>query len=301
MMQRQSALFTFVAARSEQRSLQAIILLLGMMALLCGCLSPQLSYQVSEEGDLFLTVPPTDVQEEILLSEDQIIVQQIRFHQLDADVDALFAFPPHPRAAVLLAPGAGVKKESHQERAEQYAREGIAFLVLDLRGNGGTTPGYPLDLERDFRQFVNGRWPQYYAIIADMIAARQYLSSRFDVPVYAMGESNGGRYAAIAAATDPGIAGYIGVSTTGFGLIGTSYTGDGKRFLLSIDPDHAILRISPRPVLLLHAPDDSVLPYTDARRLYLHATDPKTFQNLTSGHGLNEEADQAILALLTST
>ncbi len=299
-MQRRSAFFICASVRSDQVHRAAAAFLLVGMALCSGCSAPGPSYQVSGAGDLLLTIPQVDVQTETISGWDPIPLEQIRFSQLDADVSALLGIPAHPRAAIVLAPGAGVKKEGHQERAKRYASEGIALVVLDLRGNGGATPGYPLDLERDLRQFGNGRWPQYYAIIADMIAARQYLSSWFGVPVYAMGESQGGRYAAIATAADRGFAGYIGVSTTGFGLLGTSYSGDTRRFLLSIDPDHSISRISPRPVLLLHAPDDGVLAYADAQRLYSHAVDPRTFSNLTSGHGLNEEADQKILDFLTA-
>ena len=84
-----------------------------------------------------------------------------------------------------------------------------------------------------------------------MINARQYLTSRYSVPVYASGESNGGRYAAVATAIDPGFAGYIGISTSGFGRAGNnpSYTEAARKFLLSIDPDVYIGGISPRPVI----------------------------------------------------
>jgi fermentation-respiration switch protein FrsA (DUF1100 family) len=267
---------------------------------IAGCLSmaPHASYQVTPMDRLSLIVPEPTVQEEILSDHDGITVSRLSFKNIDEQVYVLLAVPESPQAAIVLAPGAGVKKEGHQTRAETYARTGIAMAVLDIRGNGGETAGTPLDIEGDFNLFRQQSWPQYYAIVADMIATREILASRYQVPTYAMGESNGGRYAAIAAAADRNFSGYIGISTSGFGLAGNRYNGEERKFLLSIDPDHAIADISLRPVLIFHAPDDSIIPYTDGRALYGHAKEPKEFWNLTTGHGLNEEADQEIITYL---
>ncbi|MDD1673782.1 MAG: alpha/beta hydrolase [Methanomicrobiales archaeon] len=260
------------------RWLTWLFLLTGMLWC-AGCvLSPDKpSYQVNDSGVISLTVPTPSIEEEILTVQNGVTVSRISFWNIDEEVYAILATPKKPRAAIVLAPGAGVKKEGHRARAEEYAREGIALVVLDIRGNGGETAGYPLDIQTDFQQFTEGSWPQYYAICADMIATQEILSARFSVPIFAMGESNGGRYAAIAMAEDHNFAGYIGISTSGFGLIGNRYTGNAKRFLLSIDPDHTIAAISPQPVLLFHSPNDSIIPYSDASVLFNHAGEPKTF------------------------
>jgi fermentation-respiration switch protein FrsA (DUF1100 family) len=226
------------------------------------------------------------------------MVSHLSFENIGAPIHVLLAAPESPRSAIVLAPGAGVKKESHRARAEAYARAGIAMAVLDVRGNGGETPGTPLDIEGDLRRFAENSWPQYYAIVADMIATREILATRYGAPVYAMGESNGGRYAAIAAATDRNFHGYIGISTSGFGLVGNQYSGPTRKFLLSIDPDQSIGDISPGLVLIFHAPDDPIIPYTEGRALFARAREPKEFRNLTTGHGLNEEADAEIIAYL---
>ncbi|MDD1679441.1 MAG: alpha/beta hydrolase [Methanomicrobiales archaeon] len=273
-----------------------VALLLGAL-IAAGCVgqAPQASYQVTFDDHLSLLVPKPTVREEILSAEDGITISHLSFENIDRTVYVLLVTSDEPRAAVILAPGAGVKKEGHQPRAEEYARAGIAMAVLDVRGNGGETAGTPLDIEGDFHLFANRSWPQYYAIVADMIATREFLASRYPGSIYAMGESNGGRYAAIAAGTDQNFSGYIGISTSGFGLAGNRYSGDMRKFLLSIDPDHAITDISPRPVLLFHAPDDSIIPYSDARALFGHAREPKEFWDLSTGHGLNGEADQVII------
>ena len=169
------------------------------------------------------------------------------------------------------------------------------MFVLDIRGNGGETTGTPFSIDDDFQRFQRGEWPQFYAIVADLIAAQKYATSAFRVPVFLAGESNGGRYAAIAVAADKDAAGFIGVSTSGFGLLGNRYIGKTRIFLLSIDPDHTISMIAPRPVLILHALDDPVIPYDDGRALYERSHEPKQMINMSNGHGISGDADQIIM------
>lgn len=273
------------------------IYFLVMGTLFAGCSSvlPVSSYHVNDSGMLELTVHEPQVLLSPITEHDSITVSRVQFWNIDRDVAGLLAAPKEPQAAIVLAPGAGVSKEGHRQRAEDYATEGIAVLVLDIRGNGGETTGTPFSIDQDFQRFQKQEWPQYYAIVADLIAARMYLTSTFHVPVYFAGESNGGRYAAIAVAADTDAAGFIGISTSGFGLAGNRYTGRPRMFLLSIDPDHAIPTIAPRPMLVLHAPDDQIIPYVDGRALYEHGVEPKLMINMTSGHGISGDADHIIM------
>jgi hypothetical protein len=182
----------------------------------------------------------------------------------------------------------------------EYARSGYAFLFLDMRGNGGETPGRPLNLDDDFGRFTSGLTPQYYSCIGDVILVADYLGKRYHVPVYVVGSSNGGRYAAIAAALDPEISGYIGISTSGFGSPGNAYAGDARRFLLSVDPDTYITRIAPRPVLIFHAQLDPVIPLEQGKALYDSAGEPKQFIVFNGTHGINSEVDREIFTFLGS-
>jgi len=254
------------------------------------------TYSVNSSGILSLTVPPATVTENILETRSNITVSRLVFHTPDGDVYALLAAPPNPKASFVHAPGAGNKKEGHKDRAIAYATQGYAYLVLDIRGNGGETPGYPMDIERDYTLFERGGMPEYYDNVADMINARQFLSSRYNVPVWYSGESNGGRYAALAAAIDPESAGYIGISTSGFGRAGDNpnYTADARKFLLSIDPDLYVGMISPRPVYLFHAPADPIIPFADGKELYDRAGEPKQFFPFNGTHGVNGEVDEII-------
>ena len=282
-----------------------IVILLVMVTLLfAGCTAPSKegrSYSVNSSGLLTLHVPPVQATENVLRTEGNITVSRLVFHTAEGDVYALLASPPNPRAAFVHAPGAGNTKEMHEARALSYARNGFAYLVLDVRGNGGETPGYPLNFERDFDLFQKGSIPEYYNNAGDMINARQYLSDRFRVPVIASGESNGGRYAALAAALDPGFSGYVGISTSGFGRAGDnpSYTENAQKFLLSVDPELYIGSVTPREVLLFHAPNDPIIPFKDGEAFYNLAKEPKKFYSFNGTHGVTGEVDEDVMARYT--
>jgi uncharacterized protein len=276
-------------------------LLVLASVLLAGCTaSPPAdrTYSVNSSGVLSVQCPPVQVTETILSTGTNVTVSRLVFHTPHGDVFGLLAAPASPKAAFVHAPGAGNKKEGHEGRAVTYAEHGFAYLVLDIRGNGGETPGYPLDFEKDFALYQKGEFPEYYDTVCDIINARQYLTSRYNVPVYASGESNGGRYAAVATAIDPGFAGYVGISTSGFGRAGDNpdFTESARKFLLSIDPDIYIGSISPRPVILFHAPDDPVIPFDDGKKLYNLANEPKKFFAFNGTHGVNGEVDQVLIA-----
>jgi dienelactone hydrolase len=277
-------------------TLLLVVLVTGVI-FSAGCISPETpkkNYTVGQDGALSLSCGDPGVTSQILSDENGIVTEKLVFSDNDGRVYALLAAPEKPRAAFVLAPGAGVKKEGHLPRAREYAGEGYAFLVLDVRGNGGETPGYPLNLNEDFTRFEAGEWPEYYLSVCDMIHAEEYLTARYHVPVYAIGESNGGRYAAIATALDPGYAGFIGVSTSGFGLAGLGYEGDARQFLLSIDPDMYVGNISPREVCIFHAPDDPIIPFDEGMTLFNLTQPPHRFIAFNGTHGINEEVDRAI-------
>jgi len=252
-------------------------------------------FSVSDSGVLSLNCGEYTVSEEEVIPDGNISVSRIIFHTDSGDVYGLLAAPDDPLAGFVLAPGAGVQKERHYNRSIAYAESGYAFLVLDLRGNGGETAGYPFSLEKDLQRFTEGTWPQYYLSICDIIHAGEFLKERYGIPVYASGSSNGGRYAAIATALDPVFSGYIGVSTSGFGLAGNQYSGDARLFLLSIDPDLYAAMISPRSTWIFHSPSDEVIPFEDGLALYNLAGEPRIFYSFTGSHGLCEEVDRKII------
>lgn len=265
--------------------------------LFTGCIQspePGATYSVDNAGVLQITATTPVFKEKILSEEGNVTLSTITLRDLDIPVYTLFATPEQPVAAIVFVPGAGVPAEGHRSRAIAYAKEGIAFLVVDVRGNGGMTPGVSYSIPEEFDRFSSGAWPQTYAVVLDLVEARRIIRDRYPVPVFVAGESRGGMYASLAAAADPGFAGYFGVSTGGFDRIGAQYPGQAGRFLHSIDPEYAISRITPRPVWVLHATPDTVIPFDDGKRLAGRAGEPKEFIPFNGTHGINEDADRII-------
>lgn len=278
----------------------AVLSCLCLAALLiAGCSEnrsgPGEGFSVDESGNLTLQCPSCTFNETLMERSGNVSFYHVIFACRQGDVYALAAVPPAPVAGFVVAPGAGVKKEGYLPVARQYAENGYAFLVLDVRGNGGETPGYPLDLARDFEKFRAGAWPQYYLSVCDMSSARRYLQERYPIPVYAMGESNGGRYAAIAAETDPAFAGFIGISTSGFSGSGNAYTGDARRFLLSVDPVTRADLLSSRTSWIFHAPADPVIPFSYGEELFAALPEPKVFFPFNGTHGSNAAVHEMIM------
>jgi dienelactone hydrolase len=222
-------------------------------------------------------------------------VSSIVFYSGDQDVYALLIAPRDPRTALIVVPGAGVRKEAHAERAAAYAQAGIVTLIIDTRGNSGETAGPAPGVEEDYRRFRSGEWAVFYRQGCDIVAAASYLRQRFGTDVYVMGESSGGRYAVLAAAADPRISGLVAVSTSGFDRYGSTIAGDPAVFIESIDPDRLISCISPRPVWVFHAPEDTFIPITDGIRLYSNAKEPRKFVNFSGTHGINGHVDEWVV------
>jgi dienelactone hydrolase len=272
--------------------------LLVTLVFLAGCAGTgaKSSYSLDNNGVLSMTCAPVTTGEEVLSYNETSTKERIIMHTQSGDVVMYLATHGQPIAAIVYIPGAGEKITAHDKRMVQYATAGYAFLFVDIRGNGGETPGSPFNPQVDFGRFEKGQSPQFYETVCDIIAARRMLTDRFGVPVYAAGSSNGGRYAAVGAALDPQFAGYIGISTSGFGMAGEMYTGDARKFLLSVDPDNYIGRITPRPVWIFHSKADGIIPFSDGEELYGHAQDPKTFTEFYGGHGINSDVDDLIIA-----
>ena len=276
-----------------------IVLILLILA--AGCTNPAVkpSYFVGNDGTLAVTCGPVTTTEQVLFTNDTYTKSKITLHTFDGDVVTYLAAPKQPKAVLVYAPGAGEKLAGHEERMVRLTAAGFAFLFVDTRGNGGETPGYPFNPQQDFNAFESGEWPQYYLTVCDLSSARQLLADRFGVPVYAIGSSNGGRYAAVAAGTDPKFAGYIGVSTSDWGVLDSAvqqgYTGAPLRFSESLEPSTYLARLSPRPVWMFHSRQDPIIPFDQGRALFDKASEPKTFTEFSGGHGIDPGVDALII------
>lgn len=262
----------------------------------------QSTYSVDSSGILSLTCAPVTTSEEVVFINETFTKSRIVFHTVNGDVVTVLAAPKEPKAAVVYVPGAGEKLSGHEERMVRFTSAGFAFLFVDSRGNGGETAGLPFSqqmIQQDYAQFGKGGMPQYYLSICDLISAQKLLTGKFQVPVYAMGSSNGGRYAAVAAGVDPQFAGYVGISTSEWGLrdsvLQQGLSGDPLRFATSIEPGTYIGKISPRPVWIFHARKDPIIPFASGQEIFEKAQEPKNFTEFSGDHGINPDVDNRIL------
>jgi dienelactone hydrolase len=278
--------------------------ILIILLVLAGCTgTPSKStYSVDNKGVLSLTCAPETTAEEVLFANETYTKSRIVFHTGNGDVVSYLGAPKQPKAAIVYAPGAGEKLAGHEERMVRFASAGYAFLFIDTRGNGGETNGISFSqqlIQQDYAKFVEGDMPQYYLSICDLVSAQKMLSGRYNVPVYAVGSSNGGRYAAVAAGTDSAFAGYIGISTSDWGLLDSvtqqGITGNPVQFAASVEPSTYFVKISPRPVWIYHAKADPIIPYESGQQFFEKALEPKTFIEFSGDHGINPDVDKRII------
>lgn len=277
----------------------ALCLVLALALLAAGCTGTSRTDTFNVDGGGRLSIalaPETPVNATVL---DATLTRLVFAAPDGVPVTAYVAAPPHPRAAVVYVPGANEPVSGHASRFADYPAAGIAFLYLDVRGNGFETPGRPLDLNEDYAALRQDRWPQSYRVVADAMRARVWLAGAYAVPVWAVGSSDGGRYAAIAAGVDPAFAGYAGVSTSGLGAARPGNRQTAERFERSVDPATYIGSIGPRPVVLYHARADPVVPFAGGQALFAAANEPRTFVQFNGTHGINPEVDRDLIDRLT--
>ncbi len=275
--------------------------ILMLLIALAGCTgtSAKLSYSVDNNGVLSVTCAPVTTSQEVLFSNETFTKTRIVMHTQSGDVVSYLGAPAHPKAVIVYAPGAGEKLAGHEERMVWYAAAGYAFLFIDNRGNGGETLGSSFNPQQDFSLFEKRQFPQYYMTVCDLSAARALLAEWYNVPVYAVGGSNGGRYAAVAAGVDPKFAGYVGISTADWGIRESvaqrGATGNVLKFATSLEPSTYFTRISPRPVWIFHNATDPVIPYERGKAFFDLAGEPKKFIEFNGDHGINSDVDQRLV------
>ncbi|MCZ7395021.1 MAG: alpha/beta hydrolase [Candidatus Methanoperedens sp.] len=218
-------------------------------------------------------------------------LETISFASKDYTVEGLLRIPSSDKKmpAVVILPGATVPKEGTQGLAELLSNLGYASLGIEQRNRGGVNPQY------DYELFKAGEEPIEHKMVFDALRSVDVLKqdSRIEAKRIAIiGESNGGRFAIIAAAIDPEIEGVIGISTSGYDTESqTAGINDETliRFYRSIDPDTYLGFLPPRKLVMLHSDNDNIIPIDLAKKTFEKAKEPKQFYNVTTGtHGFSE-------------
>lgn len=264
-------------------------------------------YSVSEAGLLeyrialpSYTITPGKLEENSSFSE-------VRFESRGAEIAAILRMPGHEIkkqiknqsiSGIVLLPGATVTKEAEQGLARRLADLGYASITLDQRNLGGIDP------QGDLQLFLQGQEPEEHKMVYDALAAAMILRDRPEIDrdriIYA-GESNGGRSAIIACALDKQARGVLAISTCGYGTASAiasaagAIGSDSARFYLSIDPESYLQDISPRPLVMIHSRNDTVIPYSLAEQTYALGREPKSLHTVgCATHGYCREMDIAL-------
>lgn len=250
-------------------------------------------WTVSKDGILSYPEDRDRVAVKVLKTESgsNYTLETISFQSKDYTVEGLLRFPSSEKKvpAVVILPGATVPKEGTQGLAEILSSMGYASLGIEQRNRGG------VDFKYDYELFKEGKEPLEHKMVFDALRSVDVLrqDSRIDASRIAIiGESNGGRFAIIAAALDPDIKGVIGISTSGYDTeaeISKIRDETLTRFYRSIDPDTYLGFIPPRKLVMLHSVNDNIIPIDLAKNTFNKTKEPKQFYEVTTGaHGFSE-------------
>lgn len=201
--------------------------------------------------------------------------------------------------AVIIVPAAGAAKEGQEELATLLTEQGYAVLVLDQRGIG-ETKWTMKDPQAEFDAFMQEKKETTEQLMTyDVLRAFDLMEQLEGIDgdkIILEGESMGGRFAMIAAAIEPKIKGVVVISSSGYGEI----TGPLKEYLDTVNPDHYISMISPRKLVMIHSPADTVIPIEQARKTFGLAKEPKDFIEMpkSCNHGYCDEIKGTLLKKL---
>lgn len=214
------------------------------------------------------------------------------FLDQEARIYGLLVIPKNKEniPGLIFLPAGQATKEGRLPLAKKISELGYAVFIIDQRGVGQTGGTY-LNFNQDYQVFEKNKEPFQHLMVYDVLASFDVLKEIDTIDkdnIALIGESMGGRYAIIAAAQDDRIKGVIGISTSGFGIF-----NDGTKqnsYLLSIDPNNYIGRISPNKVFMIHSTNDSLIPFKDAQNTFNLANNPKQFYQIDKcDHGYCEE------------
>lgn len=149
---------------------------------------------------------------------------------------------------------------------------GAATLIIDYRGYGRSEGA-----------------PSEAGLYRDATAAWDYLVAERGVPperIVAFGRSLGGAMAAhVAAEREVGGLVLESAFTSLPALASEHYPVFPVRWLTRFEyPTRAFLERASAPVLIIHSPDDELIPYHHGRALYEAASGPKRFLAIEGGH-----------------
>jgi uncharacterized protein len=206
--------------------------------------------------------------------------------------------PPAP--AVIVLHGAGSRKENHADYARLAAGHGFAALTFDNRGHGESEgdlgPRVVFDLQR----------------LAAFLADRPEID---DQRIAMRGSSMGGLLALHAGAASERVAAVVAIcpASERMMLPDVRRAAEGKPprpdsaiasmridaaglagWLEENDVRDAVRLLGAKPLMIVHARGDEVIPYTHSEELYEQAEEPKRLLLMEAGHHRSLQHDAEV-------
>lgn len=207
-----------------------------------------------------------------------------RHHGLSYELWLPASAPPWP--GVVVIHGAGSCKENHADFGRLASGMGWTAIVYDQRGHG--------DSEGEMSP----------AALADVGRMARFLGAVEGVDrerVCTRGSSMGGFAAIHATATEGSLRGAIAICPASeSGLIRELRTGELEMradtdalipWLQEHDLRDAVALMGPKPLMLMHAGGDDVVPPEWSQELYEHAADPRKLVVVPGGHHRSVQHD----------
>ncbi|MFT4537514.1 MAG: cephalosporin-C deacetylase-like acetyl esterase [Saprospiraceae bacterium] len=268
----------------------------------CACILLFLIYGCNPSADgislksiySYDTTLPLNEGSALLLDTTGYQIHSVRFHSImNQEIPGLLSIPntgesPHP--VIILLHGVGDRKEvDYVEAGHKILIEaGYAVMRIDIYNHGQRTlQDYDFDLKGDYKYWTRDMIRQ---TVFDLFRTIDYLETRSDI--------------------DSNKIGFYGISLGG--MIGTIFSGLEKRvgatvitiaggnlnfiygtealaskhldYLSIIDPINFVEMISPRPLLMINAEDDEVIPPLSSKLLYKKAKEPKEIKWYPATH-----------------
>lgn len=199
--------------------------------------------------------------------------EPLKLHTADGEtLDAWFIPAPDARRTLLYVHGNGGNIGHRFDPIGVFHRLGLNVLIFDYRGYGASTGS-----------------PDEAGTYADALAAWTYLVQRRHIPpdeIVLFGESLGGAVAAWLAERHAPAALIIYASFTSVqDMAQQLYPLLPARLLVRYryDTRDSLARLA-CPVLIMHSPDDEIIPFSHGQALFRAAHGPKRFLELRGGH-----------------
>jgi cephalosporin-C deacetylase-like acetyl esterase len=200
--------------------------------------------------------------------------------------------PPYP--VVLILHGVFGHKTSYNQikRSAALVAAGYATLRIDGQYSGDRKPSSGNGIGIQGKHYYRNRDAMVQTVV-DVRRGMDYLSTRNDIEaarVGLAGFSMGGAIGAIASALDSRVKAVVLGITGGDFKILSARVGDEtaqtrvRHAYRVVDPINYVSRISPRPLLMLSAANDEIIPRASTEALYKAAGEPKRNVWYDCGH-----------------